>query len=678
MVQGYYTLDEAAQILGLTTDKLSQMAQKREIRAFADRGTWRFRTQDIEEMARRLGRGSHPDLQLGEAKPSASASPAPKSGAKSPSPAPSPKSSAKLGTPKPADSGKSGDPGVFSFDIGSEQVDLGHEIVIESPSSRRKAGKSPSPKPGSDSDVKLVPDESDVDFRIPADDSKAKPASPKSKSPGAKKKTDSSGPIPAKPSSSRKSGLGPVIDSGVRLVPMEDEAGGASPPPPKSPSDSDIRIETPGSSSKLVGGEPFLTEEIDLDAELRKADEASRSKRPGAKPKKGQAPSTEFEIEGASPAPKAGPAAKKPTPKPTPRPKASPAAAGEDEVALGELTPGDLSDISGNSGINLSAPADSGINLEKEGGPASGKDKIEFEMNLDEVPATPKPAPEHAEDDSSSEFELSLDVEATPKPVHAQQEDDSSSEFELSLDVESTPKPAVEEDDSSSEFELSLDVESTPKPVPAAPEGDSSSEFELTLDDSGQLAPIDEAGEEASGEKDIFETDFEVPALEESSSEAVAVDESDTALESSDFDLSLGDEESGSQVVALDDEEAVDEEAATAARPALSDADLDEEPAEVDELLAEDELATAPEEEGEEVAAGPVVAGRPASWGIVAPAGMVLSTILMIVVCLMSFELIHSMWGYRQPSGATGWVTNGLARQLNLIQAQPSGGAPKK
>jgi type IV pilus assembly protein PilB len=66
MVQGYYTLDEAARILGMDAERLNQMAQRREIRAFADRGAWRFRAQDIEEMARRLGMGSNPDLQLRE------------------------------------------------------------------------------------------------------------------------------------------------------------------------------------------------------------------------------------------------------------------------------------------------------------------------------------------------------------------------------------------------------------------------------------------------------------------------------------------------------------------------------------------------------------------------------------------------------------------------------------
>src|SRR5205814_6314002 len=58
MVQGYYTLEEAARILKMTSEDLTQMAQKRQIRAFADRGTWRFRSQDVEEIARRRGQSS--------------------------------------------------------------------------------------------------------------------------------------------------------------------------------------------------------------------------------------------------------------------------------------------------------------------------------------------------------------------------------------------------------------------------------------------------------------------------------------------------------------------------------------------------------------------------------------------------------------------------------------------
>ena len=229
MVQGYYTLDEAARILGMDAERLNQMAQRREIRAFADRGTWRFRTQDIEEMARRLGMGSNPDLQLGEGeKPKPASSVKPRSGAKA-----------------------QGEEGIFDFSASSQRdpSEIDHEIVIESPTgqkSGRKSGAiSPSPKPGSDSDVHLVfdvggdlPIGSDSDVKL--EDSGAHP--PRS---GPQRK---SGPMPEGPKSSpRKKPQLPGsrgIDSGVRLVPMEDD--NALPlgqqPPFSSGTDSDIRL----------------------------------------------------------------------------------------------------------------------------------------------------------------------------------------------------------------------------------------------------------------------------------------------------------------------------------------------------------------------------------------------------------------------------------------------------
>src|SRR5687768_5851299 len=45
MVQGYYTLQEAADFLGMPQDELKQMAQKKDLRSFQDRGTLRFRIQ---------------------------------------------------------------------------------------------------------------------------------------------------------------------------------------------------------------------------------------------------------------------------------------------------------------------------------------------------------------------------------------------------------------------------------------------------------------------------------------------------------------------------------------------------------------------------------------------------------------------------------------------------------
>ena len=77
MVQ-YYTLREAAEKLRMDPEKLKEMAKNNQLRAFQDRGTLRFRAPEIDEMARSLGLGSDPELQLGEL-------PAQKSGSKPPS-----------------------------------------------------------------------------------------------------------------------------------------------------------------------------------------------------------------------------------------------------------------------------------------------------------------------------------------------------------------------------------------------------------------------------------------------------------------------------------------------------------------------------------------------------------------------------------------------------------------
>lgn len=66
MAQDFYNLEEAAKKLGLTTQELNAMAQHREIRAFADRGTWRFKASDIDELATRRGFVSNPNFRLSD------------------------------------------------------------------------------------------------------------------------------------------------------------------------------------------------------------------------------------------------------------------------------------------------------------------------------------------------------------------------------------------------------------------------------------------------------------------------------------------------------------------------------------------------------------------------------------------------------------------------------------
>jgi hypothetical protein len=537
MAQGYYTLDEAAKILGITSEKLTKLAQDpgwlKKVHAFRDQKVMRFRSQDIDALAGQGGVGG----------------------------------------------AQSKDPGVFDFPMpDSSQVGIGHEPLGQGSSSTPKAagqGKK------MDSDVHLVLEGED-EFN-PASDSGIR------KDSGSSSKSDvklgvmpeSSGGSKPDSGASSKSGSGvrkktmippgSRVDSPVRLVPMsstedveaiQHEAGRGA--------DSDVALggsHPSGGKAYPGAGQEMGTEEVDLDAEMRRAQGQKPSSK--VKPKSGVGERGHFEVAEDRPRPDSDESTELDL-----SAEDIQMAHGED-VSLGELTPKDkIKGASGTSGLQMHSPADSGVDLEKAGEP------------------------------DESEFELSLEASDHGKG-HG-------------------PK------------------------TPAAAEPEGSSEFELTLEDSGKLAPLEEEG----GDKDIFESDFDMPALEEESgSEAVALDESDTDS-SSDFDLALNEEdaaaegESGSQVVTLDEEEA-DEEAATVARPRPKAAE-GEEAEEIDELLGK---------EAEEEEAMAAAAAAPTEWGLVPAIVMTPAVLIMIFVGLMSFELLHSMWGYKQPSKASGPIT---------------------
>ncbi len=535
MVQGYYSLEEAARILGMGAEELSQLAQKREVRAFADRGTWRFRTQDVEELARRRGQGSSTDLPIQDA-------------------------------PKPGAD-------VFNFALGgeSDQVEIGQEMLSESPSSARKGsgskGRTPTPRAGSDSDVRLVAEGGGVGFRL----SDSKVTGPRS------------GPRSGPKSGGKKPPSKPASDSDVKIVGDSSEDVALGGKPNRTGSDSDVRLDL--RSGKPKGpDDSFLTEEIDLDAEIKK--DEIRKAGSGDKHRPSPSGTAPFELS-------------------------------ESDLAL----PGKKLSNSDSSDFDLSLDVAGDLSpLE----PTSDElPALKSKKRSDEVPLGQRPRGV-----SESDSGISL-----AKPADGG----------LSLEKKRSK-------DSSDEisFEIAREPGSTPKPHKTSAE-DSSSEFELTLEDSARLVPEEDAG------KDIFETDFEVPALEDSGSGAVKLDDSDTDLESSDFDLALGDEdvaaeeESGSQVVALEDEENVDEGAATVARPS--------------KLVSKSKKAVVEDDEGELIASEdeeevitPVARGSaaaapavPADWGVLTPTVLIFSVLVMFVLGIMGFELVRGMWGYHQP-----------------------------
>ena len=140
MVQQYYNLEEAAQVLGISTEELNGMRERAELRAFADRGTWKFRTQDIDDLAQQRGAGSGGLLPVG--------------GELAEDDEQVLLSEQELG---PSDS-----------NVPSTVIGMGSEQGSPSDSDVRVVPETGT-QPGSDSDVKLVPDEhpsSDSDVKV--------------------------------------------------------------------------------------------------------------------------------------------------------------------------------------------------------------------------------------------------------------------------------------------------------------------------------------------------------------------------------------------------------------------------------------------------------------------------------------------------------------------------------
>jgi excisionase family DNA binding protein len=752
MVQ-YYTLEEAAQLLQVTADKLKEMVKRNEIRAFQDRGTLRFRKQEIDELVRAWGLGSNPDfVATDKPKGGSTLQPTDKpKGGSTLQPGDKPKGGSSLhlgekskppGTPPSSSSrrkSKVEDAGTFNLvddQPPPEETPSGrHKSGMKSPSPKSPSPKSPRPsslrspypKAASDSDVRLVSDGSDLDFHLDLDDapkSKSPEGGPKSKAPEGPKSKPPEG-ASAKPSSRKKSQVPPPMltdsqvpgmpppnlehDSDVKIEGESSEVVPLAQEGAKRPSDSDIRLEgdplAPGTGSKKRESS-LITEEIDLDAEAANI-EAARRKAQQAKqaPSSAELPalptSSPFELsendldmgmehepeprskgesalgddekedtsnfdlaKAAEPSQLEEEEEKEgssdfdltATPEPSPLEPSSQEheplpGSSDDEVTLGELTGAGV----GASGINIQEPADSGISLE------GSEDEIEFDLSLDaDAGATPAPKTPKSGEEESSEFELSLPDEEGAAGVNTGA--DSDSEFELTLD---------EEGAGTSELESGSDEES---------DSGSDSEFELTLDEEGGLG-VDEASESSEEEgKDIFETDFDVPALdEEAGTEAGAEGASgaSTDLEDSEFELDLEPEEgSGTEDIAAEEEAPTFEEepqefeeeeqpapkrkTSMKARKAAALEEEDEEGLDLS-LDTEAEEEEAEEEEEPTVAAG-AAAAPPAEWGAL-PALMLLpALVVLIVVGLMGFELVQGMWGFHKSHKVTSLVIDPVTR----------------
>lgn len=64
MSKKYYDLEEAAALLGMPKDELNRLREQGKIRGFADRGTWKFRDEDIDKLKRSRQIDSDPDVPM--------------------------------------------------------------------------------------------------------------------------------------------------------------------------------------------------------------------------------------------------------------------------------------------------------------------------------------------------------------------------------------------------------------------------------------------------------------------------------------------------------------------------------------------------------------------------------------------------------------------------------------
>jgi excisionase family DNA binding protein len=239
MAKKYLTLEEAARQLGMAPDELVRLRERSEIRGFADRGTWKFKSEDVEEFARSRDADSSPEVPIIDETPRRKTigdTTIGDSGTR--------KGSGTGRFNKTSDSdvrllldetlvpgGKDSDPEVVLSGLGSSDSDVrltddvgglvdsasDSDVKLISTSSDMLLPSDDDSSDASDSDVKLVQADSDSDVRL------AKPAS-----------------APSPPGS----------DSDVRLVGTDDLATLAS--------ESDLRLSGSGSSADLVGSSSDL------------------------------------------------------------------------------------------------------------------------------------------------------------------------------------------------------------------------------------------------------------------------------------------------------------------------------------------------------------------------------------------------------------------------------------
>lgn len=182
MSKKYLSLEEAAKMLGIPQEELVRLREKQEIRGFADRGTWKFKHEDIESLMRRRQADSDPEVPLMEDFPQAPS--VPMAGEKDLEEQPTIIRRGASGSDESIHQSEPDSTSPSDSDVrligGDEHLDLDFNLEGDSDVKLVGLGASISDnlgtdpeivikKPGSDSDVRLVRDDSDSDVKLAPD-----------------------------------------------------------------------------------------------------------------------------------------------------------------------------------------------------------------------------------------------------------------------------------------------------------------------------------------------------------------------------------------------------------------------------------------------------------------------------------------------------------------------------
>ncbi|MEO2016806.1 MAG: helix-turn-helix domain-containing protein [Fuerstiella sp.] len=526
MAKKYLTLEEAAERLGLSTDQLMRLREKGEIRGFADRGSWKFKEQEIEEFARRQEVDSAPDVQIvaptaadssaGEEDLDLSASDSDvrlafdDSVFDSNPELPVADSDVQLADDSAVDAADSSGAAVLDFDDSSDAANSDSDVTFV--------------KSDSDSDVTMVGAGTDPDIEL----------------------VSSGTELPADDSSVILTGS--ETDADIELSSTLFEDGDSDP-------DSDVLL-------------------VDSDSDIRLTDEPSQSDKSSATPAEGDDSESEdssaflsaLGLDSDS--------------------SATAAEIGDDDAILQVASDSELVISDSDSDVRLSDEPDDTAKGPKEAAADTPSDVVMVPDSAAKSQGSgPLPeinsdsdvhlvdAPGLTEDDSDSDVVISSGLDSADSGIRLDDDvfDDATDDeyvenatVAMALPSGSDVRPDAEDFDDSATAELTLPEDSDLKLIDAAGSSSDSSEISLNFDDTGITLDADESGvslevDDSGISLEVDDSGISLEAMDSSATllddGAITLDAGDSgiSLEAADSGIALFDDDSGITLEGMDD-----------------------------------------------------------------------------------------------------------------------------